>query len=120
MVSIPPTVVNPPTELPIAATSQDTLAFTLPRNGVTSPPENNSVPVSPPENVVVTLPTGHAAALPVSHVTPPSVSHTSVGSGATIRLSKLRIPVFSGDPLQWQSFWDCFEAAMHNNYPFFN
>ena len=31
------------------------------------------------------------------------------------RLPKLSIPVFSGDTLQWQSFWDCFEAAIHYN-----
>ena len=62
--------------------------------------------------------TQSAAALPVSHVTPPSVSHTSVGSGTNTHLPKLSIPVFSGDPLQWQSFWDCFEAIVHI-YPFF-
>jgi len=105
-VSIPPTIVSPPTELPTVVTSPGT------PNSVTSPPENNSVPVSPP---MVTPPTSHAAALLVIHVTPPSVSHASVGSGATTRLPKLSIPVFSGDPLQWQSFWDCFEAAVHNN-----
>jgi len=31
------------------------------------------------------------------------------------RLPKLSIPTFAGDTLQWQSFWDCFEAAVHNN-----
>ena len=96
-VSIPPTVVSPPIELPTAVTSPGTPASTLPQNDVTSPPENNSVPVLPPENVMVTPPTSHAAALPVSHVTPPSVSHVSVGSGATTLLPKLSIPVFSGD-----------------------
>ena len=28
-------------------------------------------------------------------------------------ITKLNISVFSGDSLHWQSFWDCFEAAMH-------
>ena len=31
------------------------------------------------------------------------------------RLPKLTIPVFSGDILNWQSFWDCFETAVHDN-----
>ena len=31
------------------------------------------------------------------------------------RLSKLTLPTFSGDPLQFQTFWDSFEAAVHNN-----
>ena len=30
-------------------------------------------------------------------------------------LSLISIPIFSGDPLQWQSFWDCFEAAVDHN-----
>ena len=32
-----------------------------------------------------------------------------------IRLPKLTIPVFSGDILNWKSFWDCFETAVYNN-----
>ena len=27
------------------------------------------------------------------------------------RLPKLEIPVFTGEPLDWQPFWDCFQAA---------
>ena len=30
-------------------------------------------------------------------------------------LPKLDVPTFAGDPLKWQSFWDCFEAAIHLN-----
>ena len=31
------------------------------------------------------------------------------------RLSKLDLPQFTGNPLHWQSFWDCFEATVHSN-----
>ena len=31
------------------------------------------------------------------------------------RLPKLDLPQFTGNPLHWQSFWDCFEAAVHTN-----
>ena len=31
------------------------------------------------------------------------------------RLPKLSIPSFSGNILEWQSFWDCFDSAVHNN-----
>ena len=31
------------------------------------------------------------------------------------RLPKLDLPQFSGNSLLWQPFWDCFEAAVHNN-----
>ena len=30
-------------------------------------------------------------------------------------LPKLNLPIFSGDPLTWQSFRDSFDAAVHNN-----
>ena len=33
------------------------------------------------------------------------------------RLPKLDLPQFTGNPLHWQSFWDCFEAAVHSNPP---
>ena len=54
---------------------------------------------------------------PVS-VDVPVVPHThvvrNVGQFVT-RLPKLTLPTFSGDPLQFQTFWDSFEAAIHNN-----
>ncbi|CAB4001733.1 Hypothetical predicted protein, partial [Paramuricea clavata] len=31
------------------------------------------------------------------------------------RLPKLNLPTFSGNPLQWFTFWDSFEAAVHSN-----
>ena len=49
---------------------------------------------------------------PVTHTAPPRVVAVS---HETTRLPKLNIPTFAGDTLQWQSFWDCFEAAVHHN-----
>lgn len=37
------------------------------------------------------------------------------GHGASIRLPKLEIPKFNGDPLLWQEFWDIFESTVNNN-----
>ena len=34
---------------------------------------------------------------------------------ATSRLPKLSLPIFFGDPLTWQTFWDSFYAAIHAN-----
>ena len=31
------------------------------------------------------------------------------------RLPKLSLPLFSGDPLMWQMFWDSFNVAVHSN-----
>jgi len=44
-----------------------------------------------------------------------AVRNTSSTGPQVTRLPKLELPQFSGDPLHWQSFWDCFEAAVHNN-----
>ena len=79
--------------------------------------------VIPPESHETTHPTSHVVIPPESHVITPSASnvaspptnHSLTSSGATTRLPKLNIPVFSGEALQWQSFWDCFEAAVHDN-----
>jgi len=38
----------------------------------------------------------------------PQVYHTS-------RLPKLELPIFPGDPLSWQLFWDSFYAAVNSN-----
>ena len=32
------------------------------------------------------------------------------------QLPKLTLPIFEGDPLQWQTFWDSFESAVHANH----
>ena len=50
--------------------------------------------------------------------TNPSTEHTPVissSSYATSRLPKLSIPTFTGNPLTWQSFWDCFDSAVNSN-----
>ena len=47
-----------------------------------------------------------------THTTTPIVSPQLYNSS---RLPKLELPTFSGDPLNWQSFWDSFEAAVNSN-----
>ena len=32
-----------------------------------------------------------------------------------IKLPKIILPKFNGDPLSYQSFWDCFDSAVHKN-----
>ena len=43
----------------------------------------------------------------------PSSDHST--AQYVTRLPKLRVPKYSSDPLNWQSFWDCFESAIHLN-----
>ena len=49
-------------------------------------------------------------------VAPPRTASTSVPVHEHfIWLPKLDLPHFTGNPLHWQSFWDCFGAAVDNN-----
>ena len=68
----------------------------------------------------------HSISLSVPIVPPPTFTHPPVTARVThsthgvapyytaSRLPKLTIPMFNGDPLSWQSFWDCFDSAVHN------
>ena len=46
---------------------------------------------------------------PNSNGTPTSVSQN------VSRLPKLTLPTFEGNPLEWQTFWDSFDSAVHSN-----
>ena len=46
---------------------------------------------------------------------PPNDSTLTNRGQVATRLPKLTIPMFGGDPLDWQPFWDSFEAAIHSN-----
>ena len=42
--------------------------------------------------------------------------NTFAGSSQNVsRLPKLTLPIFGGDPLKWQTFWDSFDSAVHSN-----
>ncbi|XP_065897328.1 uncharacterized protein [Dysidea avara] len=40
---------------------------------------------------------------------------STTSTEATATSSKLDLPQFSGSPLNWQPFWDCFQAAVDTN-----
>ncbi|XP_071176443.1 uncharacterized protein [Mytilus edulis] len=42
-------------------------------------------------------------------------SNSSVNSSNFHKLPKLNLPTFDGNVLEWQSFWDSFDSAIHNN-----
>ena len=46
---------------------------------------------------------------------PQSFKGHTEGKRFATYLPKLEIPVFTRESLDWQSFWDCFEAAIHAN-----
>ena len=45
---------------------------------------------------------------------PGASAFTSVSQNVS-RLPKLTLPTFEGDPLEWQTFWDSFNSAVHSN-----
>ncbi|XP_065894502.1 uncharacterized protein [Dysidea avara] len=47
--------------------------------------------------------------------TSPALQHDTHIVNTTVRLPRLDLPTFSGNALEWQTFWDGFEAAVHNN-----
>ena len=61
-----------------------------------------------------TPPSDVPAPLPQDHL-PPTSPKPIPGAQNVTRLTKLSIPMFSGNTLQWQPFWNCFEAAIHYN-----
>ena len=53
---------------------------------------------------------------PYTIIHPESVrSLTSSNSAQYYRLPKISLPYFSGDILQWQSFWDSYESTIHSS-----
>ena len=53
----------------------------------------------------------------------PSGGHSSHDSSITepkikAKLRKLSLKKFNGNPLHWQSWWDCFNSAVHSNDSF--
>ena len=44
-----------------------------------------------------------------------ALSSASFKHGITVKLPKLNIKPFTGDPLEWLSFWDSFKSPVHNN-----
>ena len=83
------------------------------------PTEQN---IQPPSGIIATQPPQSAelegnspsqgAALGTSMVSTSSNSSTVQNVS---RLPKLILPTFGGNPLYWQSFWDSYRAAVHDN-----
>jgi len=44
-----------------------------------------------------------------------SIGSSNSSSAPRCHLPKLEIPIFEGDPLEWQGFWDHFNVSFHSN-----
>lgn len=98
-------------ELKTKSTTPSTPAVTLPvaprPDTVSTNPETHphgTISTTDATSTLPTITTAHSDS-PIVSLQPPNVN----------RLPKLTLPIFSGDPLTWQSFWDSFDAAVHSN-----
>ena len=48
-------------------------------------------------------------------VLPTSQTHLTPAPNYVSRLPKLNLPTFSGNPLNWKTFWDSFNVAVNSN-----
>ena len=73
---------------------------------------NNLIPQADPSN------TNHGQS--ASQAQPPLHEPTehNLDQHFAVRLPKLELPVFTGEPLEWYPFWDCFEVAIHTRLMF--
>ena len=76
--------------------------------------------LAPPPAPATTRPPAAPLAVPVT--TPPAVITPAPGGRATtavhatrVKLPRLTLPHFSGNPAKWTTFWDSFESAIHSN-----
>ena len=44
-----------------------------------------------------------------------SLPHATFRPSHKVKLPKISLPRFSGNPLKWSGFWDSFNSAVHNN-----
>jgi len=81
--------------------------------------DNSLQPAADPSNTH-THSTAHTAHTPTAAHTAHAQDSTTrtetpVAHHFSARLPKLEIPIFTGEALDWQPFWDCFSAAIDTN-----
>ena len=87
------------------------------QENVNSESPNQPITLEASHGVTQPIPDPVSVHAPVTTSNPTTVSSTTPSSSShnVSRLPKLNIPVYTGDPLLWQSFWDCFDAAINSN-----
>ena len=83
------------------------LAQSTPEAGLVERPAH--VATSTSHNTVTDSPHPDDSNLPINTLSTRSSTQTHS------RLPKLTLPTFNGNPLQWQTFWDSFIAAVDSN-----
>ncbi|XP_032227965.2 uncharacterized protein LOC116611657 [Nematostella vectensis] len=98
-----PSPVVPPS---VASTSSPQSASSMSQN----PTNIDPTQVVPPSNTTQVVPPPN-----ITHPSnEPFIPQASNFNSYSTRLPKLNLPVFSGDPLEWMTFWDSFNVAVHS------
>ena len=63
-----------------------------------------------PADPLATGPSATRPSLPLTHSPDPGTAR-----GAKVKLPKISLPRFSGNPVKWSSFWDSYQSAVHFN-----
>ncbi|EDO47547.1 predicted protein [Nematostella vectensis] len=99
-----PSPVVPPS---VASTSSPQSASSMSQN----PTNIDPTQVVPPSNTTQVVPPPN-----ITHPSnQPFIPQASNFNSYSTRLPKVNLPVFSGDPLEWMTFWDSFNVAVHSN-----
>ena len=81
---------------------------------ITAPaPRTDPIPRTDPTPIVPPAPAAGAPTIsdpPVGERAIPSAHH-----GNKVRLPKLTLPHFNGNPVKWTGFWDSYDSAIHSN-----
>ena len=115
-------------ELPISAVPQSEDTQTHHPTSITEPPTTlksntdtletkDASHVHPSDASSLTMKATDTRTSPSSHppVSLSMASQVTHAANTTVRLPRLDLPTFSGNALEWQPFWDCFDAAVHSN-----
>ena len=117
-------VISVPTVATTGSSPAQYTPSTISTNSNTSAATQNTSPVNSTVNLITSTPTVMPSltqsniSLSTSSVTfQPPQSQTPIATNTTnscsSRLPKLSLPVFSGDSLEWLSFWDSFDVGVH-------
>ena len=113
---------SPALATPLPATQPSftsSLSTTLPQGNTESNTVEGQLP-NTAANTEFTAVTSHRMSPIVASVSLTSSQSQSQANSypqASRRLPKLTVPIFTGDPLSWQTFWDSFSAAVDITSP---
>ena len=110
--STPPASLSTSSSLPNSVETTENPSEVNTSNTETLPDTNSEAPVS---TAVTKIPSGDITLNVSGDTSVRCTHHTNEVFEYATRLPKLNLPYFSGNPLTWQTFWDSFSAAVHNN-----